>query len=220
MKHQRKNRWKESQQMPNFTVVTSAPKELAAKAPKSVILQAIRVYEDRKHPGNRTAKTRAEVNITKKKIYRQKGTGRARHGAASAPIFVGGGVTHGPKPVKRQLKMSQSQRKTATLGAMQEKITAKRVVSVAGLGGLTKTKEVNKVLVEIKKELKIKGKALFLIPNESKSGIAMRNIPETEFVILSRLNPYAIITASVVIVDASLIGAKAEKVKKTVTKTK
>src|SRR3990172_10907754 len=48
--------------------------------------------------GTAKTKTRGEVNRTTAKWYRQKGTGRARHGSRSAPIFVGGGVAHGPQP--------------------------------------------------------------------------------------------------------------------------
>ena len=44
------------------------------------------------------SQTRAEVTATKRKMYRQKGTGNARHGSRRAPIFVGGGAAHGPKP--------------------------------------------------------------------------------------------------------------------------
>lgn len=55
-----------------------------------------------KTAGGKT-KTRSEVTMTTKKLYRQKGTGRARHGAKSAPIFVGGGIAHGPTGLKRNL---------------------------------------------------------------------------------------------------------------------
>lgn len=54
--------------------------------------------------GSHKAKTRGEVNRTTAKWYRQKGTGRARHGSRKAPIFVGGGVAHGPKTEKRYTK--------------------------------------------------------------------------------------------------------------------
>ena len=50
--------------------------------------------------GTHKAKTRSEVSRSTAKIYRQKGTGRARHGSRKAPIFVGGGKAHGPRPRK------------------------------------------------------------------------------------------------------------------------
>ena len=68
--------------------------------------------------GTHKAKTRSEVNRTTAKWYRQKGTGRARHGARSAPIFVGGGVAHGPKPRDYSKKMPRKMRRQALRSAL------------------------------------------------------------------------------------------------------
>lgn len=63
--------------------------------------------------GTHKTKSRGEIDLTKAKWYRQKGTGRARHGARSAPIFVGGGVAHGPKPRDYSKKMPRKMRRQA-----------------------------------------------------------------------------------------------------------
>src|SRR5690242_1823092 len=63
---------------------------------KALIAQAVRVYMSNQRQGTSKAKTRSEINRTSAKWYKQKGTGRARHGARNAPLFVGGGVAHGP----------------------------------------------------------------------------------------------------------------------------
>ncbi len=63
--------------------------------------------------GTHKTKSRGEVDLTKAKWYRQKGTGRARHGARSAPIFVGGGVAHGPRPRDYSKKMPRKMRRQA-----------------------------------------------------------------------------------------------------------
>ncbi|MEW6580231.1 MAG: 50S ribosomal protein L4 [Chloroflexota bacterium] len=71
--------------------------------------------------GTHKAKTRSEVDLSKAKWYRQKGTGRARHGARSAPIFVGGGVAHGPRPRDYSKAMPRKMRRQAlrsTLSAL------------------------------------------------------------------------------------------------------
>ncbi len=65
-------------------------------ANKNLIAQAVRVYLSNQRQGTAKVKTRADINRTKKKWYKQKGTGGARHGARTPGIFVGGGVTHGP----------------------------------------------------------------------------------------------------------------------------
>src|SRR3990167_6881084 len=89
-------------------------KSLEAKVNMKLLAQAIRVYEDRSHPGLSQVKTRGEVKISTRKIYKQKGTGYARHGAKSAPIFVGGGIAHGPKGIKRKLALPKKKKKHPT----------------------------------------------------------------------------------------------------------
>lgn len=69
---------------------------------------------------NKTAnsKTRTEVHGTRKKMYRQKGTGQARHGDKKAPIFVGGGKAHGPKPHQRTHKINKKVMRAALVSAL------------------------------------------------------------------------------------------------------
>ena len=71
--------------------------------------------------GAHSTRTRSEIRATGAKWYRQKGSGRARHGAQSAPIFVGGGLAHGPKPRDYSKKMPKKMRRGAirsTLSAL------------------------------------------------------------------------------------------------------
>lgn len=76
------------------TTVSSSMLETPANA--LLLAQAVRVYLSRQRQGTAKTKTRAEVSRTKKKWYKQKHTGGARHGARTPNIFVGGGVSHGP----------------------------------------------------------------------------------------------------------------------------
>lgn len=78
--------------------------------------------------GNHKAKTRAEVNRSTAKIYRQKGTGRARHGSRKAPIFVGGGKAHGPRPRKYTKAMPRKMRRAALCSALSVKADAGDIV--------------------------------------------------------------------------------------------
>ncbi len=71
--------------------------------------------------GTHKAKGRSEVNRTTAKAYRQKGTGNARHGSRRAPIFVGGGVAHGPTPRKYTKKMPRRMRRAALRSALSIK---------------------------------------------------------------------------------------------------
>lgn len=71
--------------------------------------------------GTHKAKNRSEVSRSTAKVYRQKGTGRARHGSHKAPIFVGGGKAHGPLPRKYTKAMPRKMRRAALCSALSVK---------------------------------------------------------------------------------------------------
>ena len=80
--------------------------------------------------GTHKTRTRSENNRSKSKWYRQKGTGRARHGSRNAPIFVGGGIAHGPTPHKYEKKMPRKMRRAALRSALSVKASENAVVVV------------------------------------------------------------------------------------------
>ncbi|NPV66563.1 MAG: 50S ribosomal protein L4 [Anaerolineae bacterium] len=80
--------------------------------------------------GTHKAMTRGEVNRTKAKWYRQKGTGRARHGSRNAPIFVGGGKAHGPRPRKYTQAMPRKMRRAALRSALSALVRDDQLVVV------------------------------------------------------------------------------------------
>ena len=83
--------------------------------------------------GTHKAKGRSEVNRTGAKAYRQKGTGNARHGSKRAPIFVGGGVAHGPLPRKYTKQMPRKMRRAALRSALSVKAGNEAIVLVDDL---------------------------------------------------------------------------------------
>jgi large subunit ribosomal protein L4 len=100
--------------------------------------------------GTHKAKTRSEVNLTKAKWYRQKGTGRARHGARSAPIFVGGGVAHGPKPRKYTKDMPRKMRRQALRSALSALVADDQLVVIDSLSlDAPKTSDMQRVLTNL-----------------------------------------------------------------------
>ena len=97
--------------------------------------------------GTHKTKTRGEVRMTTAKMYRQKGTGRARHGARNAPIFVGGGQAHGPIPHKYTKAMPRKMYRAALRNALSAAILDEQVVIVDKLAlNSAKTKDATKVL--------------------------------------------------------------------------
>lgn len=89
------------------------------KVSDSLLAQAVYVYQSNSHQDTSKVKTRGEIRASKRKIYKQKGTGRARHGALSAPIFVGGGIAHGPTGIRpNRKKLNLKMKRKALVGAL------------------------------------------------------------------------------------------------------
>lgn len=99
-------------------------------------------YQANRRSGTACAKTRGEVSGNNKKMFRQKGTGNARHGTNKAPIFVGGGVVFGPRPRSYAKTVPRQVRKLALRRVLNDIIADDRVVaaeSFAIADGKTKT---------------------------------------------------------------------------------
>lgn len=87
-----------------------------------LIHQVIVALHNNARQGTKSTLTRSEVNLTKKKLWRQKGTGNARHDEKSAPQFVGGGVVFAPKPRDFSQKVNKKMRDIAFSSAVSQKI--------------------------------------------------------------------------------------------------
>ncbi len=86
-------------------------------------------YRANRRTGSANTKTRGEVAGSNRKIFRQKGTGNARHGDHQSPIFVGGGVVFGPRPRDYSKKVNKSTRKLALRRALGDIISGGKVVT-------------------------------------------------------------------------------------------
>ena len=181
------------------------PKEYKPKLAVSLLQQAIRVYEDRTHFGLSRVKTRSEVNISRKKIYKQKGTGGARHGAKSAHIFVGGGVVHGPTGMKRNLILPNKMKKKALTIALSNKLESKKAIVVEGLVKIKKTSEASRAIIALRKTSGIKAKALVVIANENaKISRFFKNIKDVETAKFSDLNAFLVLKKSLILIDSKI----------------
>jgi large subunit ribosomal protein L4 len=116
--------------------------------------------------GTHKTKTRGEVSGTTAKWYRQKGTGRARHGDRKAPIFVGGGQAHKPVPRDYTQKMPRKMRRLALRSALSAKAAAEQIIVLDKLAfDEPKTVEVLQLL----DNLKIAGSAIILLPERNEN---------------------------------------------------
>ncbi len=167
------------------------PKEIfGQEVNKKLLAQALRVYMTNQKNFTASTKTRGEVRGSTAKVWRQKGTGRARHGARTAPIFRGGGITFGPHPRKVRLNLPQKMKKSALLSALSSKMADKEIMGISGLEKASgKTKEVVKLL----EKLAIKN-ALFVTDKKIDHIVrAVRNIPKVSVQTVNMLNAYEIL---------------------------
>lgn len=100
----------------------------------AVVHQAVVAQHANARQGTASTKTRGEVEGSTRKIWRQKGTGRARHGDIRAPIFVGGGVVFGPKPRDYSHRLPRAMRTLALRSVLSDAAQTGRLVVVDGFG--------------------------------------------------------------------------------------
>lgn len=100
---------------------------------KQAVHDLLTAYRANRRTGSANTKTRGEVSGNNKKIYKQKGTGNARHGDKRAPIFVGGGVVFGPRPRDYSKKVTKTVRKLALRRVLGDLIRGGKISTVDSL---------------------------------------------------------------------------------------
>jgi len=132
-----------------------------AKINESLMAQAVRIYQGNQRKALAKTLTRSEVSRTTKKVYRQKGTGQARHGSRKAPIYIGGGVAQGPRGNQNyNLCLPKKMKIAALKSALSLLAKEKKIIIIKGFAGVKKpnTKGMAKLiekLIEKQKQRKI-----------------------------------------------------------------
>lgn len=187
------------------------PKEIfAAKINKPLMVQAVRVYLSNQRKAKAKIKTRGEVSLTTAKWFKQKGTGRARHGARSAPIFVGGGVAHGPSGEQNyKLKLPKKMKKQALFSALTSKFKADEILVIKDLGKIEpKTKKMKAVLEKIAKDVK----STIILPKKIENvSRAARNLKGVNLNQINELNTYEVLNGGKLIFMKEAIEKLKEK---------
>lgn len=171
------------------------PKDIfRVEASPKLLSQYVRIYLANQRRGTASTKTRGDVVGSTRKIYRQKGTGRARHGDIKAPVFVGGGIVGGPKPRDFSRTMNKKQKRKALLYALTLKYKEKGLLGLSTdfLHIEAETKRMNEIL----KMLDLtNNKILLLLSKLEKSNLllAVRNLPNMSVSDINSINPYIIL---------------------------
>ena len=165
----------------------------AAPVNEAAMHLMVRSYLAAQRQGTQSALTRGEVRGGGRKIYRQKGTGNARHHGNRAPQFKHGGVVFAPKPRDYDLAVNKKVRRLAFKSAMTTKLNAGEIIVVDKL----ELKEAKtKLMAETLKKLQAEKKALVILPEREDSVIrATANLPQAKVSYVNTLNVYDILNA-------------------------
>lgn len=177
-----------------------------------LMAQAVRVYLANQREGGASTKTRGEVEGSTRKIYRQKGTGRARHGGIRAPLFVGGGIVFGPRPKDFRLKFPKNMCRRALISALTYQHSNNAVKIVEGITSLkTKTKEIAGML----KALGIRGSVLYVLPRMDPALVRIaRNINTITIVPVLFLTTCDVLTHQTILMPKETVEIMTEQSKK------
>ncbi len=157
--------------------------------------------------GTHATKERSDVAGSVKKIYKQKGTGRARHGNRKANIFVGGGTTFGPHPREYILKVNKKVRTAALCSALSRRTSEKQVIVIDDMTlPAIKTKQVAGLL----KRFDLK-KVLFVDLDNEKLSLSTRNLPNAQFLQAGNLNVYDILRHDTVVMSKAAVSVLTER---------
>ncbi|MDR5659551.1 50S ribosomal protein L4 [Serpentinicella sp. ANB-PHB4] len=156
-----------------------------------VLYEAVKNQLANRRQGTQSAKTRSEVRGGGRKPWKQKGTGRARHGTIRSPLWVGGGVTFAPKPRDYSYTLPKKVKRLAMKSALTSKVNANEMVVVDELSlEAPKTKE----MVAILKNLNADKKALIVIDEKNEAVLrSAKNIPGVQTAFVNTLNVYDIL---------------------------
>ncbi|MEO7589414.1 MAG: 50S ribosomal protein L4 [Arachnia sp.] len=154
--------------------------------------------------GTHATKTRAMVRGGGKKPWRQKGTGRARHGSSRSPIWVGGGVSHGPQPRDYSQRTPKKMIAAALRGALSDRardgqvhiiseiVTGETPSTKAALATLSTIADLNKVLVVLDRY-------------EDIAWLSLRNVPQVHALAVDQLNTYDVLVNDAVIFTSAAL---------------
>jgi large subunit ribosomal protein L4 len=180
--------------------------------PRADILQRmVRWQLAKRQAGTHKSKTRGEISTTTKKMYKQKGTGRARHGAKSAPQFRGGGKAFGPVVHSHAHGLPKKVRALALKHALSDKARGEKLVVLADASVKEpKTKALAKQFagLGLTSALIIDGAAV-----EPNFALAARNIPSIDVLPVQGINVYDILRRDTLVLTKAAVDALTERFK-------
>ena len=179
------------------------PKVFGVKANAALIHEIVVAQESNARETIANTKTRADVSGAGRKLWKQKGTGRARIGSVRSPLWRHGGIVHGPHPRTYDLKINKKERQEALRVALSEKLRGEGLwVMDSLILDAPKTKELAAKLKDLGLE-----KRVLLVDGKENGGIkrASRNLQRVACASLDSLNAYHVLKAGAVLLSREAV---------------
>ena len=165
--------------------------------------EAVRHYLVGKRQGTHATLNRRRVSGSTRKLYKQKGVGRARHGSTNAPNFVGGGIAFGPNPRDYSYKLSKKFRRSALRSALSEKLAQGGIKVINAFEvAAPKTKTALATLLKLGPD-----RALVVDLDNEKLSLSVRNLERAKFADLTGVNVYTVLRYDSVVITVQALKA-------------
>jgi large subunit ribosomal protein L4 len=178
------------------------------KVNQDLLYYGVKSLRTNKRAGTVKVKTRGEVYRTGKKIYRQKGTGNARHGACTANIFVGGGKAHAPRPRSFFEKLNKKTRRRAYQEVFKYLLQNGKLKV---LETVSFDKPSTKQAAKVMGALGLKKALVYLPVAEKNANLSFRNLSEVNVAMEENLNLYEILRFDNVVMTAKFFEGLKER---------
>ncbi|MFW6266080.1 MAG: 50S ribosomal protein L4 [Halanaerobiales bacterium] len=174
------------------------------KINEHVVHQVVTAQLSAKRRGTASTKTRSEVSGGGRKPWRQKGTGRARHGSIRSPLWVGGGVIFGPKPKDHSKKVTKKMKKLALRSILTDKLNNDSLLIIDELDyNKPKTKQIVKLMEDFNL---VDNKVLIVLPDKNKNVyLSARNLPDVNTMVIDAINAYQLLDNEYIIMPESAL---------------
>ena len=201
---------------PKAPVLGGAKKEVSldasvfsAELKPGLIHETVRAELNAARAGTRGAKSRGLVAGGRSKPWRQKGTGRGRAGSSRQPNWVGGGVTHAPKPRSYAQKTPKKMVSLALRSALSDRAASERIAVVDAWNF---DKPSTKSAIAALKDLGVEGRVLLVLGEDDEATwLSVRNLPEVHPILARELNAYDVLVSDWVVFTRETLPSSAPK---------
>jgi large subunit ribosomal protein L4 len=189
--------------------VDLADEVFATEVKEHLFYEVVKAQLASKRQGSAAAKNRSAVSGSTKKLYKQKGTGRARHGSIRAPVFVGGGQAHPPRPRDWSYRPPRQVRQSALRSALSKFAKEGRLVVVDRFElGEIKTKGVLQALTALKTQ---KHALVVDVASNEKLRLSIRNCEDHQFLPPEGVNVYDLLRHDTLVLSKDAAKALEER---------